>query len=168
LDNSKVYNPFWQKVAHWYFHVPELKNVSQMFNFFLDNHPADDLFYADDDNEYHPEIRKIMEKYLKCGFDLVLNPKMYVSHNDKAALFLRKPRNVGSCWMVSKDVLRLARFNETTIEGVCDYLKSLIDDFKVNYKTIYYPLVNLLLHDRNMVLKNKNFDLVLPKPDWSA
>jgi len=166
LDNTKKGIPFWKKNADFHYHLPELDNVSQMYNWFLENHPLDNIFYADDDMEYHPDLKETMEKYLNTGWDLVTNCRRYVTCDGKSEFFHQNPIGVGASWMASKSILKLSTFDESTVDGVCRYMRDLTINHQANTKRILEPMVNLQIHDDNVLLRKEQFDFNQPLIDW--
>lgn len=169
LDNTKDGIEYWVKHADLHCYLPNCKNVGQMFNWYLDNYEIDDyLFYADDDIEYHPKIQDVMINYLKSGYDLVINSSMFASNSTRSCLFIRKPWCVGAAWMITKEVIKLDRFGDTKIAGSCEYLKKLINPLMhgVNFKNIFTPFVNLIVHKNNVAQKKDHFIFNLPRVDW--
>lgn len=166
LDNTQSGISFWKEKADFHYHLPELENVSQMYNWFLSNHPLDNIFYADDDVEYHPDLRIKMEKYLEMGWDFITNCNRYVSNSNGSSYFDKNPIGVGSGWMASKHILKLSKFKEDTVDGICSYVRDLIVLYKVNVKTIYERLQNLIVHDSNVLQRESHFKFELPRINW--
>lgn len=159
LNNSPKPIPFWKVHADELFHIPQCENVSQMFNYFVEKYQGDDdIFYMDDDIEVHLNSRFVMEGYLKSGWDLVINSKFFVTCGQQTKTCVRKIKGAGAGWLASEDVWREGRFAPSTKEGVYAYMRDLVDYKGVNVKTIWTPLMNLLVHDRNDVWTEKMFN----------
>ncbi len=128
LDNSEKGIFFWEDKGEHH-HIPQCKNVSQMFNWYLDRAPNDDIFYMDDDIEIYPDTMYEMRKWLRLGYDCVKLLNVYVTdmRTGERTTWHRREKNVGAAWMASRDLWKCARFNEKTIEGVCHYFMALWD-----------------------------------------
>jgi len=167
LDNSKECIDFWkiksinnECIHHW---IPQCENVSQMFNWYLDNNPPDeDLFYMDDDIELSGETLSEMSSWLNVGWDCVKLCKVYVTNikNNKSGIWLRKAKHIGACFLISKDLWKSARFREDTVEGVIFYFISLND---YNCRYLHKPLANYMIHNDNVILKESMFNFNMNK-----
>ena len=162
LDNSKEGDIYWSTKDCEYHHIPQLENVSQMFNYFADQYKGDeDLFYMDDDIEISKDTVPIMYKAFEQGYDCVKNCLVKVTHGEKQGLWHRRANQVGACWMSKNNLWQRARFRENTVEGVCVYWSELWD---YNCRYLFLPdLANYLIHDNNVILRASKFEFILNK-----
>jgi len=162
LDNSPDGIPFWKDKAQ-HFHIPQCKNVGEMFNWFCDNYHGEyDLFYMDDDIEIGSDTIPKMKAEFKNGYDCVKLCQVYVTdrHTGKSALWRRRAKHIGAAWMARSSLWRLSRFENIKIGGVIAYFRDLLD---YNCRFLTEPLANYILHDKNVILKRIMFDFNLPQ-----
>lgn len=163
LDNAQKPNPFW-KCADEYFHLPELENTGQMFNHFSRQYQGyDHLFYMDDDIQIRETLRYQMEKWLD-QYHLIFLNQVFVTCGNKSALWVRRNKNIGAAFLISREIWQTSYFNEKLpCSGVIQYFAGLVD---CNIKNVHQPMANYFIHDKNLVMRENHFNFNLPKVDF--
>lgn len=164
LDNTKEGIDLWGNFADYHIHCPECKNVSQMFNHFVENFTGvyDHLIYTDDDIELSKDFALEVWTHLTSGYDRVITSKIYVTdlEADRTGVWYRKESQCGAPWAISADLFqatcemtvkgRQPRFNPDINDGYVQYFRDLPSH---NTKYIFSDCCNAILHGKNTTMK---------------
>ncbi len=154
---------YWKNLDCDYFHLPECSNVCQMYNWLAKNYPVVcDIFYMDDDIEISSSLVESL-KWLKMGWDFIYFSKLYITSlkQNKSCIWPRKLWNLGSVWIASHSIWRDVTFDEATIDGMYKMHQAIAGNVSIKFE--HQIFANCMIHDKNLVMRDKAFNFNLDK-----
>lgn len=174
ISNSRSRITEYDNHTRHHYHYPECPTSTELFNKFWEENYMDiwqDIFIADDDNFYCPELFPIGVKYLAMGWDRVEASTIGIHdlrRSDNKVVWAKAVGNAGNGVFISRHLAKLARWRGYP-GGMYRWYKSLPVH---NLKHIVEPLTIYNLHGDNIVIKEWNFDknlysnITVPKAFW--